>query len=75
MKLPKINVDWSYPTSPNATRAGCSKVGCWSVSVVWFTKTGVQKPPEFVRGFATHKEAIAFAHQLSKLEVVGNLNP
>lgn len=29
----KKTLEWSYPTSPNAERAGMSRTGCWTISV------------------------------------------
>jgi hypothetical protein len=29
----KSELNWSYPSSPNACRAGMAKTGCWTVTL------------------------------------------
>jgi len=52
------SLDWSYPTSSNATRFKF-KAGCWTVS-----ENRYGHVPFALRGFATREEAIAFASTL-----------
>jgi hypothetical protein len=52
-------LDWSYPTSGNASRLGFAATGCWTVSV---SRDGA--PADAVKGFASRDEAIAFARSL-----------
>lgn len=58
----KITVDWSYPSSPNAVRFGCSKTGCYTVSRTDRKRDGSPKPPKAIAGFNTRGEAEAYAH-------------
>jgi hypothetical protein len=61
MKPILIEVNWSYPTSPNAERAGCSKTGCWTVSRIDRKRNGDRRPPKAVKHFATREEANSYA--------------
>ena len=66
----KITVGWSYPTSPNAVKFGCSKTGGWTVK----TETGTRRPrAEAI--FATKEEAVAMAHCLARELVTVAITP
>ena len=52
-------VDYSYPTSTNATRFGFGKTGCYTVETVKHPQ-----PPKAVAGFSTLDEARAHAETL-----------
>lgn len=52
-------MNWSYPSSPNATKFGFSLIGCWTVSTV----TGC-KPPVAQRGYTSKAEARQYADTL-----------
>jgi hypothetical protein len=56
-------VDWSYPSSPNATRFGFSRTGCWTVSRHFAHETR-SILPEHLSGHATRPEALAAAGQM-----------
>jgi len=53
------SVDWSYPSSENASRFGFAKTGCWTVKTRAAGSIGGA-----VAGFATANEALAFARGL-----------
>ncbi len=55
------SVEFSYPTSTNARKAGRHKEGCFTVS-----KSVDHKPPFAVAHFATRKEAEEFALTLEE---------
>lgn len=49
-------VDWSYPTSDNASKFGFYRTGCWTVS-----KRCNPKPPQALAGFASREDALQYA--------------
>ena len=59
--MSKVHVDWSYPSSPNAERAGFGKTGCWSVKLYCDTR-----PPQAIAAYAPDlkPEAIRYAASL-----------
>jgi len=52
-------VDYSYPTSPNATKHGFGKVGCYTVSIA-----KGHAPGKDAKAFPTKEEAMTFAESL-----------
>ncbi len=52
-------VDYSYPTSTNATKYGFGKTGCYTVSVAKGSAPG-----KAVKAFADKASALAFAETL-----------
>ncbi len=52
-------VDWSYPSSPNAVKAGFGSTGCWTVSTTCKGET-----PKAVASFPERVEAITYAQSL-----------
>jgi hypothetical protein len=52
-------IDWSYPSSPNAVNMGFGRVGCWTVSIA----TG-DEPAVAVEGFANLADAVDYAKTL-----------
>jgi hypothetical protein len=58
----RIEVCWSYPTSPNAVKFGMSKTGCWTVSRINRKKDGTPSTPQAIKGFNTQAEAIAYSY-------------
>lgn len=64
MKPAYHKAEWSYPTSPNATRFRFPK-GCWTVERVdW--KGGSFLPPVALKGFARKTDAEAYLKTLSR---------
>jgi threonine/homoserine efflux transporter RhtA len=53
-----VQVDYSYPSSPNADRLGFGAVGCWSVAIAFDERVALP-----IAGFET--EALAVAHAKS----------
>jgi hypothetical protein len=56
-------IQYSYPTSDNAKKAGLYNYGCYSVELVSITPKG-QNPPNFIKGFLTLTEAQNYANTL-----------
>ena len=66
-----IEVNWSYPTSPNAVKAGMTKTGCWTVSRINRKKNGERNLPLAISHFATKEEANSFAQSyVSEIVIV-----
>jgi len=59
MKTQTKLVDYSYPTSPNASKHGFGKTGCYTVSVA-----RGHAPGKAIKAFATKPDALAFASTL-----------
>lgn len=59
-----FTVDWSYRTSPNATKFGVREKGCWTVSAS-SRRAGIY--PEAVAAFKNEDDARADAVKRNKL--------
>lgn len=64
MKTTSLTVDWSYPSSPNATRFK-RPAGCWSVSRC--TVDGTRAKTETIAGpFDSQADGLAYAATLGE---------
>jgi len=55
-----VGMDWSYPTSTHATRAGYGRTGCWTVSAHPAGKPGIA-----LDNFSYRADAASFARSLA----------